>query len=71
MNKKGIDLARQWLDLPESVTDEEIGEGLRGSSIETRIEFHLARKEFTSALHGLLVQPFYDLHGRLTSNHKE
>lgn len=50
MNKQGIKLAREILDLPDTLTDEEIADELRGSSIEKRIEFRLAWDGFKQAL---------------------
>lgn len=49
MNKQGIELAREWLDLPDTLTDEEISEGLHGSRTETRIELKLAADEARTA----------------------
>lgn len=63
MDKRGIELAREWLDLPDALTDEEISDGLRGSSTETRIEFKLAaddaRTAFLEAM-SPIVQAFRD-----------
>ena len=50
MNKEGIKLAREHLNLPDSVTDEEIAEGLRGSFLEARIEFRMAWNELKRAV---------------------
>lgn len=58
MNSEGIKLAREILDLPDTVTDEEIADGLRGSFLEARIEFRLAWNELKEAYLGL-IRPYF------------
>ena len=49
MNKQEIELAREWLELPDSATDEEIADGLHKSLVEAQIRMHLALDELGQA----------------------
>ncbi len=74
MNKETIAIARQRLDLPDSMTDEEIADGLRGSSLEAKIEFGLACKSLGGVIQQCVndtVAAFRDVGSKLRPYGKE